>query len=188
MLATMTWGQWTLAALITLTCLLLMVVILLQKGRGGGLAGAFGGSGGSSAFGAKTGDVFTWITVIGAGVFVLLTVVGNFAFDLSGTTKPPTAQLFPLDDGTPGEQAGEKSPPASGVKAQLITTDPVTGESKTVDVGGGVPADAAPKKSADDAAAPTTPTAGEGAVTPEPESKPEGSPENKEEEKAPSHP
>ena len=45
------------------------VLILIQKGRGGGLSGAFGGGGGSSAFGAKTGDVLTWATSIIFGIF-----------------------------------------------------------------------------------------------------------------------
>jgi len=187
MLATMTWGQWILAALITFTCFLLMVVILLQKGRGGGLAGAFGGAGGSSAFGAKTGDVFTWITVIGAGVFVVLTVMGNFAFDQSATTKPPTVELLPLDGATPGDAGEEQSPPASGIKAELITTDPVTGESKsTIVPADGVPVNAPAAKPADDASAPATPPADEGAVKPEP--KAEETPEAKDEEKAPSNP
>lgn len=83
LLAQMGFGRGLLAFAIIFVCLLLMLVILLQKGRGGGLAGAFGGGGGSSAFGAKTGDVFTWITVVVAAVFILLAVVGNFAFDQS---------------------------------------------------------------------------------------------------------
>ena len=37
--------------------LILIAVILLQRGRGGGLAGAFGGMGGQSAFGTKAGDI-----------------------------------------------------------------------------------------------------------------------------------
>ena len=61
-------------------CVLLIVVILLQKGRGGGLAGAFGGAGGYSAFGAKTGDVFTWITIALTTMFVLVAIVGNYTF------------------------------------------------------------------------------------------------------------
>ena len=36
-----------------LTGLLLIFIILLQRGRGGGLAGAFGGAGGQSALGTK---------------------------------------------------------------------------------------------------------------------------------------
>src|SRR6187401_1527254 len=52
--------------------LFLMVVVLIQRGRGGGLAGAFGGLGGQSAFGTKAGDVFTVITVVTAVIWVIL--------------------------------------------------------------------------------------------------------------------
>lgn len=48
--------------------ILLIGLILLQRGRGGGLAGAFGGMGGQSAFGTKAGDFFTRLT-IGLAVF-----------------------------------------------------------------------------------------------------------------------
>jgi preprotein translocase subunit SecG len=51
-----------------ITGVLLIFIILLQRGRGGGLAGAFGATGGQSAFGTKAGDVFTRIT-IGVAVF-----------------------------------------------------------------------------------------------------------------------
>jgi len=50
----------------------LILVILLQRGRGGGLAGAFGGLGGQSAFGTKAGDVFTKITVVIAVAWVIV--------------------------------------------------------------------------------------------------------------------
>jgi preprotein translocase subunit SecG len=84
-----------------LTCALLMLVILLQRGRGGGLSGAFGGVGGHSAFGSKTGDVFTWVTVGFVAVYLLLAVFLNYAmipeqFEGTGTvanqtTTQPTA-------------------------------------------------------------------------------------------------
>lgn len=61
-----------LAILLTIVGFLLMFVILLQRGRGGGLAGALGGAGGQSAFGTKAGDVFTKITVVMAVIWVLL--------------------------------------------------------------------------------------------------------------------
>jgi preprotein translocase subunit SecG len=41
---------------------LMAIAILLQRGRGGGVAGAFG-RGGHSVVGTRAGDVFTWITV-----------------------------------------------------------------------------------------------------------------------------
>ena len=81
------------------TCVLLILVILLQKGRGGGLAGAFGGAGGYSAFGAKTGDVFTWITISLTAMFVILAVLGNKAFvpsEQERANQPhPTSQRAP---------------------------------------------------------------------------------------------
>ena len=52
--------------------LILIAVILLQRGRGGGLAGAFGGMGGQSAFGTKAGDLFTKITIVLATSWILL--------------------------------------------------------------------------------------------------------------------
>ena len=51
---------------------LLILVILLQRGRGGGLVGALSGLGGQSAFGTKAGDTFTRITIGIAAVWVVL--------------------------------------------------------------------------------------------------------------------
>lgn len=68
-----------LLTLLALTSIFLMFIILLQRGRGGGLAGAFGGLGGQSAFGTKAGDVFTKITVGVAVVWVILAAASGFA-------------------------------------------------------------------------------------------------------------
>jgi preprotein translocase subunit SecG len=57
------------------TALFLIFLVLIQRGRGGGLAGAFGGMGGQSAFGTKAGDVFTKITVGVATFWILLCVL-----------------------------------------------------------------------------------------------------------------
>jgi preprotein translocase subunit SecG len=57
----------------------LIFVILLQRGRSGGLAGAFGAAGGQSAFGTKAGDVFTRITIGLAIVWVMLAVATGYA-------------------------------------------------------------------------------------------------------------
>ena len=63
---------WILATLLLLTSLFMILLVLIQRGRGGGLAGAFGGMGGQSAFGTRAGDVFTKITVVVAVVFILV--------------------------------------------------------------------------------------------------------------------
>jgi preprotein translocase subunit SecG len=60
---------------VVLLTLFLIGIILIQRGKGGGLAGAFGGVGGSSAFGTKTGDVFTKITVGVAIAWILLSML-----------------------------------------------------------------------------------------------------------------
>ncbi len=52
--------------LMIVTSLFLICLVLIQRGKGGGLAGAFGGVGGSSAFGTKAGDVFTRVTIYSA--------------------------------------------------------------------------------------------------------------------------
>lgn len=53
----------------------MILLVLVQRGRGGGLAGALGGAGGSSAFGAKAGDTFTRITVVAATVWIITCVL-----------------------------------------------------------------------------------------------------------------
>lgn len=53
----------------------LIFLVLIQRGKGGGLAGAFGGAGGSSAFGSRAGDMFTRITIIVAAVWILLIMI-----------------------------------------------------------------------------------------------------------------
>ncbi len=100
------WGQVLIAVLFVVVCILLILIILLQKGRGGGLSGAFGGVGGHSAFGAKTGDVFTWITVALTFLFILIAVIGNWVFVPPSVT--PTALVQPA---SPEEGATPEAPP-----------------------------------------------------------------------------
>lgn len=58
--------------LLLVTGSFLILVVLIQRGKGGGLAGAFGGAGGSSAFGSRAGDAFTRFTIIVASIWILL--------------------------------------------------------------------------------------------------------------------
>ena len=96
--------------LLGLTGCFLMLIVLLQRGRGGGLAGAFGGLGGQSAFGTKAGDVFTKITVVIAVIWVALAGASGFALRHGENQR---SLLLPSDaDSSPGpviKAAGEQS-------------------------------------------------------------------------------
>jgi len=61
-------------SLMTLLCVFLILLILIQRGKGGGLAGAFGGMGGQSAFGTKAGDTFMRVTIVAAAVWFLFCI------------------------------------------------------------------------------------------------------------------
>ena len=63
---------------IALSSLFLVMLVLVQRGRGGGLTGALGGAGGQSAFGTKAGDLFTRITVAVAAVWIFLCAAAVF--------------------------------------------------------------------------------------------------------------
>jgi preprotein translocase subunit SecG len=76
--------------LLILTGIFLIVLILIQRGKGGGLAGAFGGMGGQSAFGTKAGDLFTKITIGLAAFWIILCIVSVRLMGTSESVLNPT--------------------------------------------------------------------------------------------------
>jgi preprotein translocase subunit SecG len=69
------WLSHVLNLLVVVIGLFLMLIVLIQRGKGGGLAGAFGGAGGSSAFGSRAADAFVKITLYIAAVWVLVIMI-----------------------------------------------------------------------------------------------------------------
>jgi protein translocase SecG subunit len=67
-----TWVPPVLTVALLLASVFLIGLVLIQRGKGGGLAGAFGGAGGQSAFGSRAGDTFTKVTIYTALVWILL--------------------------------------------------------------------------------------------------------------------
>jgi preprotein translocase subunit SecG len=61
--------------LILLLSLFMNLLVLIQRGKGGGLIGALGGTGGSSPFGSRAGDQFTRVTIYVALVWLLLIMI-----------------------------------------------------------------------------------------------------------------
>jgi len=78
-----------------LTAVILILLVLIQRGRGGGLAGAFGGPGGHSAFGTKTADVFTRATAVVGGIFFILSIVTALIMRSGEATPPPETPAAP---------------------------------------------------------------------------------------------
>ena len=91
-------GQAIFKLLLSAMAIFLILLVLVQRGRGGGLAGALGGMGGSSAFGAKAGDVFTRVTVIAAAIWIILCIIAaNVA--PSSESRINTGSSVPVSSG-----------------------------------------------------------------------------------------
>ncbi len=147
----------------------LVLLILVQRGRGGGLAGALGGAGGQSAFGAKAGDLFTVITSVGALLWIVLAIS---TIKILGTAGNPDLQS--PEEGTTETEGTDE--------AGTTDVDPVpaatTPEGAAEEEAAGKPDDdAAPKPDEN----PSEKPAGEPAEKPEakPAEKPEAKPAEK---------
>ena len=132
-------------SLLVLLSLFLICLVLIQRGKGGGLAGAFGGVGGSSAFGTKAGDVFTRVTIIVAAVWfsltLLLIVLSNQPDDLrlgrraladgDQAARPPRPrpagdpQRVDLAADEARDRSPRTTPPAAPVSVPAIPSDPL---------------------------------------------------------------
>ena len=75
-----------LGILMAFLSLFLIMLILIQRGKGGGLTGALGGPGGQSAFGSKAGDTFTVVTIVVAVLGNLLFIIGSLCTRRSRNT------------------------------------------------------------------------------------------------------
>ncbi len=102
---------YSMAVLLMIVCVFLILLILIQKGRGGGLASAFGGAGGNTAFGSKTGDVLTWATSIVFGIFLVLAVVTNLTANSVNTQRAAVPGATPATAPATNEPLGSELPP-----------------------------------------------------------------------------
>ena len=102
------------AALFIICCVALILIILIQKGRGGGLSGAFGGAMASGILGSKTGDFLTWVTIALVAIYLGVAVVmakfyrpgvGEFGEDAPTTqVQPESTQATTPDANTQTEE------------------------------------------------------------------------------------
>ena len=111
----------TVVAVLFLICsVALVLIILVQKGRGGGLSAAFGGGMAGGILGSKTGDFLTWVTIVLVGVFLTLAVVmAKFykpVISDFGADQPPEAAL-------PAEREQSSELPSPIGDAEVVTSD-----------------------------------------------------------------
>ncbi|HLG95253.1 MAG TPA: preprotein translocase subunit SecG [Bryobacteraceae bacterium] len=102
-----------------LVCFFLMVVVLLQSGKAADLAGAFGGMGSQTAFGARgSATVLSKATTIAAAVFMLtsLTLAIMATRSSGGTGSVLEKQKAPAKTTAPNP-AGNTSVPVPGTPA-----------------------------------------------------------------------
>src|SRR6187549_3618713 len=100
------------SALFVINCFVLMFVILLQQGKGGDIASAFGGGSSQAAFGARSGA-----TVLSRATTVLavLFVVGAIALGVLGQRGPGSVVGGRAQPGAP--PAGTQLPTGSAAPA-----------------------------------------------------------------------
>jgi len=141
-----------LMVLLFLTSVFLILLVLVQRGRGGGLAGAFGGLGGQSAFGTKAGDLFTRVTVVTATFWIILCAVsvkrfrdenssvldsglGRSAASTRAST-PAAGGAAPSGENKPGASGPAKTPAAGETAPAAGGTAPAEGESTSAPAAG----------------------------------------------------
>jgi len=156
--------HWVFIIPICLLSVFLTLLILVQRGRGGGLTGALGGMGGQSAFGAKAGDLFTKITIVTAMIWILLgmgalKVLHKPRFGSGVTTSPTPPANAPADPTKPGTSTTDPTNTSSGTGITPENSPPKKG---TTTPSGEAPKNDAPSSApapAEPPAAPATPPA-----------------------------
>lgn len=92
-LAAVTFLMNVVAVFFVIVCIALILIVLIQKGRGGGLSGAFGGLGAGGLFGTKTGDFLTWVTIAITILFLSLAIIMGLFYKPT-VTEPEAAPAF----------------------------------------------------------------------------------------------
>ena len=105
------------AVFFSFSAVVLILVVLIQKGRGGGLSGALGGGMASGILGSKTGDFLTWVTVGLVSLFLILAVLMAKFYKPYDMGRPREA--VPVEQ---QQQRDTESPLTSG-KAGNVNTD-----------------------------------------------------------------
>ncbi len=138
--------------------LFMMLIVLIQRGRGGGLAGAFGGAGGSSAFGTKAGDVFTKITIVVAVLWFSLAGISGMVLRAKDSANQRGFQGKNAEEDDANDKDGKAG---SVVPKQDAANDGAAGIDFSKLPKSGLPAEVPSDPVPGDAAVPGTPEPGQ---------------------------
>ena len=119
-------GSYLLMILLLITAVFLIILVLIQRGKGGGLAGAFGGMGGQSAFGTKAGDLFTKVTIGVAAFWIILCIVTVKILGVSNT-----GLLEPMGEAGAQAPAGVSAPAEKPAEGGAVPASTPASESST---------------------------------------------------------
>jgi len=108
-----------------ISCAFLVITVLLQSGKGGGLAAAFGGGGGvDSAFGAKVGGPLRKATALFATLFMVLAIVLAIMMSMrpggpvgAGKSSGVIETIDEAPDAEPADDAPADNAPADNAPA-----------------------------------------------------------------------
>ena len=123
-------GLFVMEILLFMCSLFLMALVLVQRGKGGGLTGALGGMGGQSAFGSKAGDAFTKITIVTAAIWIFLCMMTIALFN-----PPPAPQSTVNSDAVLNGIMGEPNDETEEVIADE-TGEVIADEAETTNADG----------------------------------------------------
>jgi len=105
-----------LATIFVIGSVALILVVLIQKGKCGGLSGAFAGCMASGILGSKTGDVLTWITISMASLFIIVALVLDKWWRPS-TSGPASRTPAPITSNDTGRETEQPTTPAAPAPA-----------------------------------------------------------------------
>jgi preprotein translocase subunit SecG len=118
-----------LVILYVLVCLFLIMVVLLQQGKGADLAGAFGGGGSQTSFGPRgTTNIMHRMTT---GAFILFVVLCLTLTILSGKRRTSVMEDVPVAVPVEASETTETTEPMLGVATDeeaAPATEPVADE------------------------------------------------------------
>ncbi|MBP7284550.1 MAG: preprotein translocase subunit SecG [Leptospiraceae bacterium] len=118
----------TVLVFFVIACSLLILLVLVQAGKGGGLGGMMGGAS-QTAFGSSSADVLTKATRVIAISFIVLSLLLSFLFAKKEEVIEPLApqsEIIPAPDASktadtaakPGETTPVNTPPADSTNSQ----------------------------------------------------------------------